>query len=78
MTDEPPAEDHLDTLARAGHNVERLLELAAARKPLPVDHPTSALAYRIKELTTPRKRKSQSIAPFPRSPQRDIDRGLGQ
>lgn len=34
-------------------------------------------AYRIKELTTPRKRKPQSIDPFPRSPQRDIDRGLG-
>lgn len=38
----------LDTLARAGHNAERLLDLTAARKPLPVDHPTSALAYQIR------------------------------
>ncbi|MBA2640130.1 MAG: hypothetical protein H0U77_09095 [Nocardioidaceae bacterium] len=59
----------LDGLARRGHDADRLLDLAAARKPLPVDHPTSALAYRVKELVTPKKRKPQTIDPFPRSPQ---------
>lgn len=29
----------LDDLARRGHDADRLLDLAAARKPLPVDHP---------------------------------------
>ncbi len=34
-----------DSLARAGHNADRLLDLAVARKPLPVDHPTSARSF---------------------------------
>lgn len=63
---------YLDTLARKGIDAERVLDLAAARKPLPVDHPTAALGYRVKDLTTPRKRRPPaSIDPFPRSPQRD-------
>ncbi|MGH3444467.1 MAG: hypothetical protein ACRDPB_03745, partial [Nocardioidaceae bacterium] len=64
---------HLDTLQRKGIDAERLLDLAAARKPLPVDHPTAALAYRIRDLATPRKqrRPAPSIDPFPRSPQHD-------
>ncbi|GAB2449501.1 hypothetical protein GCM10027062_33380 [Nocardioides hungaricus] len=58
-------------------DAERLLDLAAARKPLPVD-PTSALAYRVKDLATPKKRRTpQSIDPFPRSPQRDNGPSLG-
>ena len=67
----------LDQLARRGIDAERLLALAAARKPLPVDHPTAALAYRVTELVTPRKRKPQTIDPFPRSPQLDNGQGLG-
>lgn len=35
----------LDGPQRMGVNAERMLELAVARKPLPVDHPTAALAY---------------------------------
>jgi len=67
----------LDDLARRGQEADRLLDLAVARKPLPVDHPTAALAYRVKELVTPRKRKPQTIDPFPRSPQLDNGQGLG-
>lgn len=69
---------HLDNLARRGIDAERRLDLAAARKPLPVDHPTAALAYRVKDLATPKKRRTpQGVDPFPRSSQRDIGRGLG-
>ncbi|MGL4743756.1 MAG: hypothetical protein ACRCXL_05140 [Dermatophilaceae bacterium] len=66
--DEQTAElaKYLDQLARKGLDTERLLDLAAARKPLPVDHPTSALGYRVKDLATPRKRRApRSIDPFP-------------
>ncbi len=45
----------LDQLHRKGVDAKQVLDLAAARKPLPTDHPTSALAYRIRELGTPRK-----------------------
>ncbi len=67
----PELAKYLDQLARKGVDAERLLDLAAARKPLPVDHPASALAYRVKDLATPKKRRTpQSIDPFPRpSPQ---------
>jgi hypothetical protein len=70
---------YLDKLARRGIDAKRILNLAAARKPLPVDHhPTAALAYRIRDLVTPRKRRSaSSIDPFPRSPQRDSGPSLG-
>lgn len=69
---------YLDQLARRGIDAERILDLAAARRPLPVDHPTAALGYRIKDLTTPRKRRPPaSIDPFPRSPQRDGGPTLG-
>ena len=39
---------YLDQLARRGIDAERILDLAAARKPLPIDHPTAALGYRVK------------------------------
>lgn len=68
---------HLDTLQRRGIEAERVLDLAAARKPLPTDHPTSALAYRVRELVTPRKRKLQAIDPFPRAPQQESGPSLG-
>jgi conjugative relaxase-like TrwC/TraI family protein len=35
---------YLDGLQRKGVDAERMLELAVARKPLPIDHPTAALA----------------------------------
>lgn len=70
---------YLHQLARKGVDAERLLDLAAARKHLPVDYPTSALAYRVKDLLTPsnRRRPAVSMDPFPRSLQRDVDRGIG-
>lgn len=41
---------YLDGLQRKGVDAERVLDLAVARKPLPVDHPTAALAFRVKDL----------------------------
>lgn len=69
----------LDKLARRGADAERLLELAAARKPLPVDHPTAALAYRVKDLSAPRKqrRPASSFDPFPRPSQQPSGPSLG-
>ncbi|HET9500577.1 MAG TPA: hypothetical protein VFO98_09965 [Marmoricola sp.] len=67
----------IDQLQRHDIDAERVLHRAAARGPLPVDHATSALAYRVKKLTTVKKRlPPQSIDPFPRAPQRDGGRGL--
>ncbi|GAB3261426.1 MobF family relaxase [Nocardioides dilutus] len=43
----------LDRLQRTGHDAERLLARAAARKALPDDHPTAALAYRIRNQLKP-------------------------
>ncbi len=59
---------YLDQLARKGIDAERVLDLAATRKPLPVDHPTAALGYRVKGLVTPRRQRRAvpSIDPFPR------------
>lgn len=69
---------HLDQLQRRGVDAERMLDLAAARKPLPTDHPTSALAYRVRELVTPRKhRRAPSIDPYPRAPQQGSGPRLG-
>ena len=70
----------LDTLQRKGIDAERVLDLAAARKPLPIDRPTAALAYRVEDLTAQKKRRRapQSIDPFPRhSPQRHSGPSLG-
>jgi len=57
----------------------RMLDLAAARKPLPVDHPTAALAYRVKDLATSRKqrRTATSIDPFPRPSRQQSGPSLG-
>lgn len=56
------ADDHtvdlareLDKLQRQGRDPERLLRLAT-RRPLPDDHPTAALAYRIRRQLTARRR----------------------
>jgi len=67
----------LAKLARQGVDAEQVLDLAAARKRLPVDHATAALAYRVRELVAPKKRRPQTIDPFPRSPQRDSGPALG-
>lgn len=58
---------------------KRLVDLAAARKPLPVDHPTSALAYRVKDLATPKKqrRAAPSMDPYPRPSQQQSGPSLG-
>jgi hypothetical protein len=69
---------HLDQLQRRGVDAERMLDLTAARKPLPTDHPTSALAYRVRELVTPRKhRRAPGIDPQPHVPKRDGGPRLG-
>lgn len=49
---------YLDGLQRKGVDAERMLELAVARKPLSVDHPTAALAYRVKDLVARRTRSA--------------------
>lgn len=56
-----------DGLQRKGVNAERILELAVARKPLPVDHPTAALAYRVKELAARRTRSAAPLEDFRRT-----------
>lgn len=69
---------YLDQLARKGIDAERLLDLAATRKPLPIDHPTAALGYRVKDLATQRKRRpAPSIDPFPRPSQQQSGPSLG-
>jgi conjugative relaxase-like TrwC/TraI family protein len=52
---------YLDGLQRQGVNAERILELAVARKPLPVDHPTAALAFRVKDLVARRARRTAPV-----------------
>ncbi len=70
---------YVDQLARRGIDAERILDLAAARRPLPVDYPTAALGYRVKALTTPRRQRRTvpSIDPFPRPSQRQSGPSLG-
>lgn len=48
----------LDRLQRDGHDAEQLLHRAAARKRLPDDHATAALAYRIREQVRPKPRRA--------------------
>jgi conjugative relaxase-like TrwC/TraI family protein len=52
---------YLDGLQRKGVDAERMLERAVARKPLPVDHPTAALAYRVKDLVARRARRAAPV-----------------
>lgn len=44
-----------------------MLELAVARKPLPVDHPTAALAFRVKDLAARRTRSAGLVDDFRRT-----------
>lgn len=69
----------LDELQRKGADAEQVLDLAAARKPLPTDHPTAALAYRVRELVAPKRsrRKVPSVEPFARSNQQPNGPSVG-
>ena len=69
----------LDQLQRKGIDSEQVLDLAAARKPLPTDHATAALAYRVRELVAPTRtrRTVQSAEPFERSQQQSGGPSLG-
>lgn len=58
---------YLDGLQRKGVDAERMLELAVARKPLPVDHPTAALAYRVKDLAARHTRSAGLVDGFRRT-----------
>lgn len=58
---------YLDGLQRKGVDAERMLELAVARKQLPVDHPTAALAYRVKDLVARRTRSAGLVDDFRRT-----------
>jgi conjugative relaxase-like TrwC/TraI family protein len=71
-----PLARELARLQRSGHNAERLLAQAAARKPLPDDHATSALAYRIKQHLKPRRATPAPLEP-PRSAPPSQAPGLG-
>lgn len=69
----------LDQLQRRGVDAEQVLDFAAARKPLPIDHATSALAYRVRELVTRKRnrRSTASIEPVERRPQQPSGPSLG-
>jgi hypothetical protein len=55
----------LDRLQRQGRDPERLLRNAMVRK-LPEAHPTSALAYRIRQQLAPKRRRAATIAEYHR------------
>ena len=69
----------LDQLQRKGVDAQQVLDLAAARKPLPTDHTTAALAYRVREVVAPKRtrRKVSSVEPFARSNQQPSGPSLG-
>ena len=46
---------------------QRMLKLAVVRKPLPVDHPTAALAYRVKDLVARRTGRAAPVDEFRRT-----------
>lgn len=66
----------LDRLQRAGHDAERLLARAASRKPLPDDHPTAALAYRIRNQLKPRRAAPAEPHPSRSAPRQGPALGL--
>lgn len=43
---------HLDRLEPRGIDAQHVLDLAAARKPLPEERPTAALAHRVRDTAT--------------------------
>jgi hypothetical protein len=66
----------LDRLQRKGHDAERLLDRAVARKPLPDDHPTAALAYRIRAQLTRRHAAPAEPHPYRSAPTQGPGLGL--
>lgn len=66
----------LDRLQREGRDAGRLLARAAARRPLPDDHPTAALAYRVREQLRPRRATPAEPPPYRSAPSRGSRLGL--
>lgn len=66
----------LDRLQRTGHDAERLLSRAAARRPLPDDHPTAALAYRIRTQLRPTRAAPAEPHPSRSAPSQGPGLGL--
>jgi len=69
----------LDQLQRRGVDAQQVLNLAAARKPLPTDHATAALAYRVRELATPKRLRRPgrvSTETLERAPQQPLGPSL--
>jgi hypothetical protein len=66
----------LDRLQRSGRDAEQLLDRAAARKPLPDDHPTAALTYRIRDQLKP-KRAAREVETQPYRSAPSQSPGLG-
>lgn len=67
----------LDQLQRMSIDAEQILDLAAARKPLPTDHATAALAYRVRELVTPKRTRRSVQSAFEHSQQQPSGPSLG-
>ncbi len=65
----------LDRLQRHGHDAERLLD-RVARRPLPDDHPTAALAYRIRSQLRPRRAAPTEPHPYRSAPTQGPGLGL--
>jgi len=63
----------LDVFEKAGGNAGMALARALRRGPLPDDHATEALAYRVRRLVT----QSRVTDPFPRQQQSPPSQGLG-
>ncbi|MGH3977272.1 MAG: hypothetical protein ACRDS9_28755, partial [Pseudonocardiaceae bacterium] len=59
----------LDQLGRSGHPAARILDLALQRGPLPQDHASSALAYRIQRIMArrPDRQEQRGAAMIDRS-----------
>lgn len=68
---------YLDGMQRTGVDAQRMLELAVARKQLPVDHPTAALAYRVTDLVARRARRAALVGDFRRTTPSSSGRALG-
>jgi hypothetical protein len=66
----------LDRLRRQGHDPERLLRSAMA-SPLPEEHRTSALAYRIRKQFAPRRRRPEPVGIEQRRPAPTPAPGIG-
>ena len=72
-----PLANYLNGLERKGVDAGRMLERAIARKPLPVDHPTAALTYRVKDLVARRTGSAAGVDDFRRTtPSTGADFGL--